>query len=86
MKTWVGWEVHLTERIETRQFIFIFDEVKLQLKKKKKKRNNPKPCSNPKSISQIKHSKAPLAIATHLQELCLENHTSGSLKVMSEFD
>lgn len=31
VKTWTGWEVHLTERIETRQFIFIFDEVKLQL-------------------------------------------------------
>lgn len=35
VKTWAGWEVHLTERIETRQFIFIFDEVKLGFKKKK---------------------------------------------------
>lgn len=43
VKTWVGWEVHLTERIETRQFIFIFDEVKLQLKKKKRKETTPNP-------------------------------------------
>jgi hypothetical protein len=28
-----GWEACSAEAIETRQFIFIFDEVKLQLKK-----------------------------------------------------